>query len=733
MTIIIKLLLSLFLAFSFEIELKENVIYEVSEFFDKIKKAEITEEDSKSLVDNLKKILERYVFLDILKNPPQPSENYFNTVDLIDELNNINTEKRSLYEFYRDIKTILNKCQDLHLDITLDRDFGDNIKLNNAIFAFPVILAFLNDEIHAVPNPMFPIDSLDENILDIINANILNAVISIKGSDPFDYIQKFNGNFKKLKDPNAQYTLNQNMFPYNMLNSIPFDIDDLTNIEIVYSKGMSISLDYKIIYNDDTAKLLNQFFDLPTNNFKESSNYFELLKPKPMLHNYFRTNNNNLKAVAWDKTFDNGILKCKVDSENEVNVIFQSSFYPDNSKILDFLDFLDDCFDKFYNNDYPIIVIENMNMGGNVVLADVFKEYLNINYSNFNYMSFRYNNDVKDYIAKYLDVKDAKTCEIKKADYLFKSDSISDDYGIDKNGQKIIHKRTQIFSYFMINDNKFYNMRKNIKNIRKPHEIIIFTDGFSFSAASIFIKGIQMNGGAIIVGFAGNPKSKNNFDASQSPSAVFIEGSAKKDDQIYKKIKELGFSLAFTYMETFSHLDYEDEKNIPLEYQINLVDERVPIYNGYDPQTDSNYQVFINAAKDILKKYKTKCNPKNKNLLFITEECTFNDTKMHGGYECDDEGNWSKKCVPSFCDNGYYLDKKNNKCVKNVCLEERKEKRKLFFILAIAFISLFFIFLIIFIIVSCIGGFGRKNFLLIPIIIFLLLFATSLVLYLMKI
>ena len=195
MTIIIKLLLSLFLAFSFEIELKENVIYEVSEFFDKIKKIEITEEDSKSLVDNLKKILERYVFFDILKNPPQPSENYFNTVDLIDELNNINSEKRSLYEFYREIKTILNRCQDLHLDITLDRDFGDNIKLNNAIFAFPVILAVLNDEIHAVPNPMFPIDTLDENILDIINANILNAVISIKGSDPFDYIQKFNGNF----------------------------------------------------------------------------------------------------------------------------------------------------------------------------------------------------------------------------------------------------------------------------------------------------------------------------------------------------------------------------------------------------------------------------------------------------------------------------------------------------------------------------------------------------------
>lgn len=135
----IKILFILLFTFSFELELKENKIYEVSEFFEIIKKAEITEEDEKSLVDNLKNILERYIYLDILKNPPQPSENYYNKVDLIDELNKVGTEKRSVYEFYRDIKAILSKCQDLHLDILLERDLGENIKLKNSIFIFPVI------------------------------------------------------------------------------------------------------------------------------------------------------------------------------------------------------------------------------------------------------------------------------------------------------------------------------------------------------------------------------------------------------------------------------------------------------------------------------------------------------------------------------------------------------------------------------------------------------------------
>lgn len=188
-------------------------------------------------------------------------------------------------------------------------------------------------------------------------------------------------------------------------------------------------------------------------------------------------------------------------------------------------------------------------------------------------------------------------------------------------------------------------------------------------------------------------------------------------------------------METFSHLDNNNETNIPLEYQINLVDERVPIYNGYDFQSDSNYQDFIDKAKNIFEQYKTKCNPNNKNLLFITEKCTFKDSRMHGGYECDDKGNWSTNCVPSFCDNGYYLDKKNNKCVENVCVteqKEKKEKRKVFLILSIVFGALFLVILIIFIFAAIAGGFERKNYLIIPIVLFLILFAVFLILYLTK-
>lgn len=60
----ITLLRIIFLAFiSLSIELELTIdIYEISEYFDIIEKVEITEEDSKKLINSLVQILERYFF-----------------------------------------------------------------------------------------------------------------------------------------------------------------------------------------------------------------------------------------------------------------------------------------------------------------------------------------------------------------------------------------------------------------------------------------------------------------------------------------------------------------------------------------------------------------------------------------------------------------------------------------------------------------------------------------------
>jgi hypothetical protein len=56
--------------------------------------------------------------------------------------------------------------------------------------------------------------------------------------------------------------------------------------------------------------------------------------------------------------------------------------------------------------------------------------------------------------------------------------------------------------------------RKYIANnkTKKPTEIIIFSDGFSFSCGSILIKSLQVYGAAIIVGYKAKPDITSEKD-----------------------------------------------------------------------------------------------------------------------------------------------------------------------------------------------------------------------------
>jgi hypothetical protein len=701
---------------SYELESNNKKIYELSEFFEIIKKTEISKEDSKKLISKLEQILERYVYLDILKNPPQPSKNYHNIVDIIKELNEVNTDKRPLYEFYRDIKIIIDKCQDLHLDLKIKREFESNIFLEYSIFIFPMM--FLIKDNQVISYPISILESyFDPNLMDKIYSVTGWPITSINNLNPIDYIQTFNRDFRKLKSPQAQFVFNQNNIFLLPVISYPFEINNLSNIKIVYSSGTTINVNYKVICGNDPNILLN-YFDAPDNN---NSNFsFQLLKPKINLYKSFI--DNSLNDLKWNFSLENGKLKCRVDNVNEVNVIFQKTFNP--SSLESAMLFIDNCFSSFDNNAYPIVIIEEQNGGGYVTLADYFLSYINLYKTSPIYSSFRYNENVKS-IASNFAGQDTKTCKAKYADKFFDLQYIEDDYGIDQNGAKIKHKRTQIFDKSTVDKAKLYDLRKNTKYIRKPNEIIIFTDGFSYSATSLFIKETQIKGGAIIVGYSGNP-NLDSFDSSQSPSPVFSTDSLKGKDTLSDEIMSLGFSFNYPIMEIFNKLDNENEKNIPLEYQINEIDERVNIFNGYD---DSLYQNFIDNALLIFKKYKTKCNPKNKNLLLLSNKCTFTESYVHGGYECNaTDGTWSKTCVPSYCNNGYIFDNNKKECVKDVCLA-RMKTTGIYYFLTVLFFVLFLICLILYKGCSYYGRFTRKNYLLCPIALFLILFIVFLILY----
>lgn len=190
------------------------------------------------------------------------------------------------------------------------------------------------------------------------------------------------------------------------------------------------------------------------------------------------------------------------------------------------------------------------------------------------------------------------------------------------------------------------NFKKKLKNKRNPTEILVYTDGYSYSAAAMLLKYLQYYGGGITVGYFLNPNLKNiTFDSGLSPSPLFTHQVVQYFTPTGYDIlnEQTGIKVQVPGIQTF-YSPYDLSR--PLEYEITPVDEFVDFY--YLDQ--DSYESLINQSLKILEKYKTKCNPKNKKLLLISKECDgkFNNDYTHGGYKCGEDGIWTRS-ISSQC------------------------------------------------------------------------------------
>ena len=665
---------------------------------------DISETYVENIISNLVKIINGYVFLDVAQNPEifKTKHSTHSPVDLISSLNNVKKENRQFYEFYREIREILGSTRDMHLNIysrfspngkllegvtgcipfiyVIDKDPTDG-KIKVFIEYFEVIANFYNDNI----KQYIKIKSENKIPLKLIN-----------GKDPFEYIQNWGRNFFTVKSPHGHFSLVKKIIPAFYFNIFPLKPEEL-NIKFEFEskddKEDFIILDYCILI--PTTQQLKKIYDNSNNdlffNFNDDNDDFlNFFQKEIKKYNYninmpnifdmferYNKKNGNLKekskannAIDWDfETEEQDGIKCRVDEDNKVNVFLQQNFLLDIEKasiiILQ-------CMEKFYSNDYPIIGIENQNNGGAILLAKIFHQLLQIKTLNRMHFSGRstdlYKQAIKDFMSEVINIETCKP--FNDIDDLMNG-GITDDYST--KSKNIFHKRTKIFDFgnkqfidWLYTNRKFLNDKGHSK---RPTDIIIFTDGFSFSSTSLFIKSFQKTGGAIIVGFNGNPTlSIDLFDASQSPTNVMNFQQSIE----YQNLIQLGFNIAgISASESFWY-NYKNKNAIPLEYDFDPIDERVDIYNAY---SDDIYQDFIIKGKEIFKKYnqEKKCNKKNKKLLFDPNDgktCyIFPDDKFaHGGYECGNDGYWNeKKCKKYYCDIGYYYDTYEGKCKIDLC------------------------------------------------------------------
>ena len=656
---------------------------------------DIPEEKCKLVIESFKKIFEDgYIYTDIIKNPPNPE--YFGSVDLIANLDDIKTKDRKFYDFYRDLRRIIGSMKDLHLSMkALYSPNGYDLSLMEFCLPFYFKIKGENQEnakIYIEKSTCY--DYYNENEKEFLKSHLNQYIKKINNIDPFSYIQNMNREFTSLHNNHSTFTYNLWTINRFEISTEPLTKEELSNITFVFESDDSITLDYYFLYANEhlNAKDIVEF-----KNFleKETKNNYKRLEKKSLSdykaefyssRNKLDENINDSKNIMWKySTLDRQKgIQCRVDEDNKLNVFKQTTFHFFGELYFNALEVVENCTEEFYSNPYPIVGIESSNGGGVCKLSFYFRELLQAKILPTSHYSVKLSKLMKEYVESDIESFstdpdmyqriDIKTCKpFSKFDEM---QEMIDDYG---NGVK--HKRSQYFGIFNSSDLKKHKKRREKyfekDKLKKPTEILIFTDAFSYSAASAFIKGLQETGAALTVGYLGNPKSNDTFDASQSPSFV----GDLSNSEPYQNIKNCGFLVTgVTIYETYNYT-FQTQNPTPREYLIHPVDERVPIYEGY---SDSLYDRFISESKRILKKYneENQCNPNNLDLLFDPnnkKDCYIfeNDIHAHGGYECDPKtGKWSNICKPYYCDIGYYFDKYQNKCIVDICTKEDKEVKE---------------------------------------------------------
>ena len=661
--------------------------YNPSEYF-KYLQQEIDEITSDYIIKNISSLLQKfYIYKDIAKIPPKIDnlENYHHKpIDLLADINNITRKNQTHLSFYQDIYEVLNSVRDGHLGIRINK-IGSSLDLASVQYCSPfeLYIGIISEKpvvkIRAY-NECLKVAENKDSILKFIKAHADVPLKSINGTNPFEFIQDF-GLLQLFRNRHAQFTYNLDLVKHSSIRAMPYYLSDLTDIEYEFENGDIINVNYILLSSSNLQGIDKEEFD----EFYHSLIYNQ---SNPFLiPNLFQTKKIFLKnkgllfdetpgKIQWDTQTQDDLLKCKVDKEHGYNVFLQTGF---NFKSLDdAVNVMVNCSDLFYSNNYKIIGIENLNGGGTAMLYEVWHQLIQQKTLDKTYRAIIKNDDVLQYMKErgfYRRYSDIETCKYYGSiDYM---GQITDNYGKSEVfEEEIKHNRSTVYEFL----DKTW--RKRLEAIRKnnfekknylknPTDILIYTDAFCFSACSGFVKAFQNTGGAIVVGFNGNPtiEGTEEFDGSQSSSSV----TAFQTEEYYA-LENLGYHVTgITYSESYDD-SYQTKSPIPREYTVDLVDRRVPIYQSY---SDDAYDSFISHAENIFEEFKTKCSKNNKKLLLDDATCELKELKEHekGGHVCGENENWDmSKCGAYYCDFGYYYDQFQQKCVLDNCTNIDNER-----------------------------------------------------------
>jgi len=612
------------------------------------------------IVSNLEIIGDVYPYVDIARNPPQDMQRrnvIYYQAKLAEVKKDISNSGNVISKIFRPTMKFINSFHDGHFGLSVyDPSKGKENIFSSVYGILPFfwhVLPDKNGDLKVYIGPSSIVDFPDEATLELIknNFNAKVAVTEVDGIDAFKFFSEFFEDYDIMKTlrgslQRTQYSTN------NGFKLLSYPMEKLfTTHTVKYSDGTTFTFVVTIINTNGSRSrsdpVINPVPEVSFVSIKEERDAVEKLK-------HFVMKKPGSKASRSSHKY----IPCGL--KNDMNYIVINSFSPDDLDA--FADELAECIDDFDQNDKPISVLLPMNGGGYIIL-----EYLAFNWlfpnADFRELGAFRKTDSNEIIA----VENGYALSLADVDndcqdYTQKTvDKFWEKTDVDDLGNGVKHSRTKKgFMVYKDVMSEYFQFGLK-KNIRKPTDVIVVTDGFCFSACSIFVDNVLRTGSGIVTGAGPTYPGDERFVAAQCPSAVVTT------DEYFDEVKdndEHGFYFATPVFETYNISQSESEV-IPTDYDVMRIDKHL----GYYDMMNLNLEDVLDHTKAVYKEFQTKCNSANQRLLMVSDKCESDDKHaLDVGYACGSNGEWDdKKCLIATCEPGYYVDFESNKCVECNC------------------------------------------------------------------
>jgi len=642
-------------------------INEVKECFDF---AEVPRSFVDAIFHSLDIIGDYYPYVDIFLNPPS---DYFDTVNFTKELEDVKTlinsyDTYKLKDVVRPIQKFIDMFHDGHFALKFFESKTENpFATVDAKFPFKWDVFNVDDSNAEVYLSLSSSSSdfLDEQTSELIVSMKDVAVDTVDDIPAFKYFSEFYGVYHKLRSRQGslQYTKKSSVEGFGVLIH-PLDDDVLFGEHVVKYKDQSATnFSFHLGFvNKKNAKLARDFDAESASS--SSSSFFSvvtLAQEERFIRALQSYNRNTMKRR---NIRDHKYVKC--GHENGMNHISIGTFNPEDGEDTMFIDELISCGELFDKNDDPITILLSMNSGGSVLLEQLTEIILTPNTEYRLLCATRKTEAAKKIMidGKFSRIYGNLDNNCEALDTREEMEKMWQPTVIDNLGNGIKHVRTE--KYFMTFKRYYQNYSSFImKNPRKPTDIIIASDGFCFSACSVFVFNNMRKGSAIVTGFGPTNPGDTLFVAAQSPSPV-VSPDEYFDTQANNSYH--GLIIQGTFVESYNisyNKTISEELVIPGEFDFLRIDKHLDYNDTFSPSITD----MIPYLKAVHKEFQTSCNPVNKRLFFVDSNCTLTDPNaLSAGYACGSNGEWDKsECKISTCKIGYVVDFENNKCVPSSC------------------------------------------------------------------